>query len=814
MGKAISKSKERKYQEEEAKALGNGGKDEEEDKERTDSPENRPSGIPDAKEQPDKDDDKDATQRFRAAMAAGPKKGEENIGGDVLFENIRRMPRKKNGNDIMFIISCLKSHFVFYNHSDAELENIVAKMFFCEIDKNDYLFKQGDPAMCFFIIERGSLEVLVNQKPKRELKSGDGFGELALLYMAPRSASIRALEHCTMWGIDRNTYRKAVEEIITKEYEDNRKYMDIVKFFDSMTIEQKDTIAGVLITQRYSKGQYIVSEGDPGSSFYIIKDGVVSVMKGNNEVRKLYKGDSFGEQALYYNTVRQMSVKALDDVKVLALGRDTVTSVLGDQIHVITFKNIQKWALEKNALLSKLTKSQIEKVVENMKIINYKGGDVVFQRGSPCTKLVMIVEGTLKKSRIGTVVATKGLVYGEEYLIENARSNPKSLDDDIILENDGVVSEITFEAFHDLIGGKIEEVIKRNEEKYLNIVMLHRDKLQKLREEVLEVQLEDLIFCGKLRDGQFGPIYLAKLGELPETFVLKTIDKSTVSDLNVDKFFINSKKVQEGLFHPFIVNFYRTFRDNVNIYFLLEYIRGMELFDVIREMGLLNTYEAQFYVASMILVLEHLHTNMIIHRDIKPENIMVDQDGYVKLLDLGTAKLMKGKTGKAFTIIGTPHYMAPEILTGKGYSFSTDLWSLGICLYEFMCGLVPFGEESEDPYEIYEEIVKKDIKFPSYLKDRKARKLIDQLLNRNPEQRLGGSYAALKAHAWFDNFDWEKLSDRDLKAPFTPPKEKLMNEDTIFNHFQQRKPLIDEITKEYANDMQKESAEVMWDKEF
>ena len=78
----------------------------------------------------------------------------------------------------------------------------------------------------------------------------------------------------------------------------------------------------------------------------------------------------------------------------------------------------------------------------------------------------------------------------------------------------------------------------------------------------------------------------------------------------------------------------------------------------------------------------------------------------------------------------------------------------GICLYEFMCGMVPFGEEAEDPYEIYEEIIKKEMTYPNYLKDKKAKKLMDQLLNKVPEIRLGGSYATLKANAWFENFDW------------------------------------------------------------
>lgn len=99
----------------------------------------------------------------------------------------------------------------------------------------------------------------------------------------------------------------------------------------------------------------------------------------------------------------------------------------------------------------------------------------------------------------------------------------------------------------------------------------------------------------------------------------------------------------------------------------------------------------------MVLCMEYLHTNNIIYRDIKPENIMVDEKGYLRLIDMGTAKFLKGKGGRTYTIIGTPHYMAPEILTGKGYTFSVDLWSIGVCLYEFMCGGVPYAEDADDP---------------------------------------------------------------------------------------------------------------------
>lgn len=93
-----------------------------------------------------------------------------------------------------------------------------------------------------------------------------------------------------------------------------------------------------------------------------------------------------------------------------------------------------------------------------------------------------------------------------------------------------------------------------------------------------------------------------------------------------------------------------------------------------------------------------------------------------------------------------------------------------------MCGGVPYAEEAEDPYEIYEEIMRSEIRFPTFLKDRKAKRLMEQLLSKVPEIRLGGSYAALKAHPWFDSFDWDKLYNKELKPPYIPPKDRVIQE--------------------------------------
>jgi cGMP-dependent protein kinase len=133
-------------------------------------------------------------------------------------------------------------------------------------------------------------------------------------------------------------------------------------------------------------------------------------------------------------------------------------------------------------------------------------------------------------------------------------------------------------------------------------------------------------------------------------------------------------------------------------------------------------------------------------------------EGYLVLTDLVSAKVYKDRNlrNKTYTTIGTPHYMAPEIIMSKGYSFCSSLYSLGIVLFELMCGYVPFGDKKEDPLEIYEEILDSELNLPKSLKDPGARKLIEQLLNKfEPESRMGGpTIESLKNNAWFEHISW------------------------------------------------------------
>ena len=127
--------------------------------------------------------------------------------------------------------------------------------------------------------------------------------------------------------------------------------------------------------------------------------------------------------------------------------------------------------------------------------------------------------------------------------------------------------------------------------------------------------------------------------------------------------------------------------------------------DIFNELTLLQVFskkECQFNIASLVIVIEFLHSHNIIHRDIKPENIFIDEEGYVKVLDVGTCKQIQDRT---YTLAGTPAYTAPEIFLSTGYDYAVDYWSLGVCLFEFLCGYLPFGQGSNDPLSIFKDII-------------------------------------------------------------------------------------------------------------
>lgn len=150
-------------------------------------------------------------------------------------------------------------------------------------------------ASAFFIIHEGSVQVEIGGNPQKTLSRGNYFGELALLYASPRSASIKTLEPSRFWCITRSVFKKTMEEILQKNYGLAKAYINKLHLFGFLTESQKDSVAYSMLILKYSDSEIIFKENDDANSFFIITQGKVSIINKNKAPTTLNPGDSFGE---------------------------------------------------------------------------------------------------------------------------------------------------------------------------------------------------------------------------------------------------------------------------------------------------------------------------------------------------------------------------------------------------------------------------------------------------------------------------------------------------------------------------------------
>jgi serine/threonine protein kinase len=270
--------------------------------------------------------------------------------------------------------------------------------------------------------------------------------------------------------------------------------------------------------------------------------------------------------------------------------------------------------------------------------------------------------------------------------------------------------------------------------------------------------------------GTFGKVLLVRKISSDKLYAMKILKKDLVKIKNQVDHTKTERKILEQIDHPFIVSLYYAFQDQKKLYLVTEFMQGGELFYHLRKEGIFKESRAKFYLCEIVLALEHLHSNGCIYRDLKPENILIDIDGHIKLTDFGLSKIVLSKKDdeRAFTICGTPEYLAPEVIMDKGYDKTVDWWSLGALFYEMLTGFSPFKTSQRDKLDL--KIYTRPVTMHAFFSD-DVKSLISQLLKVNPKERLGhgpkGSQN-VKNHAYFKNVDWETVRSKKIAAPFIP----------------------------------------------
>jgi len=296
-----------------------------------------------------------------------------------------------------------------------------------------------------------------------------------------------------------------------------------------------------------------------------------------------------------------------------------------------------------------------------------------------------------------------------------------------------------------------------------------------------KINFDDFKILKLLGRGSFGKVVLAKKKSNQKLYAIKILNKSKVKLQNQVDHTKTERAILEKIDHTFIVKLKYAFQTNDKLFFVTNYLPGGELFYHLRKQRFLNEDQARFYVCEVILGIEFLHKNNCIYRDLKPENILLDKDGHIRLTDFGLSKITISKQddGMAFTICGTPEYLAPEILKGKGYNKSVDWWSLGALLYEMLVGFSPFYQKNKDrKFDI--RIYKQPIDYKSFI-SADAKSLISGLLRLDPKARLGsGKQDAdpIKEHPFFKGINWNDVENKKLKPPIVP---KISSDDDYSN---------------------------------
>lgn len=683
-----------------------------------------------------------------------------NLGVQKTIETLVEVPIFNALDDGLFSDTVLKFETTTYKPGEVIVEEDT-------VAKNFHVLMEGQvdlQAQWYGVLKEG-----VTERVSRSLSlPGQCFGDFEICFKQKHNQRyVAGPEGATMLSL-KLEYFENISKFLLLASDVNLRISVLytLPIFATLTEDQVKGVAESFDFETFSEGSTIIKKGEKGNKFYFLKSGKVSVLdeiKGQLKMVNQIRGHgSFGELALLSDDTRNAFVVAESDVEVYSLKREDFRKL----VNIAQDSNARERLLKVLTgieSLSKLAEKDISVLAEAMESKKITEGQKLITSGGINEKLYIVAKGELVLTKLRESENTRervrllpGNFFGDKALIKTEKCT------------------------YDVTAARLSEVFVLSRdmlEKACGSLegIMQKDKLRSEEDEMLQnMTTEDFEDKGIIGRGAFGLVKLVYDKTNKKYYALKSLIKNNIIEKQHQKHLAQEIKMLENLNHEMILMLKKKWQDQKYIYLLTDVCTGGDLYQEIKRTSGFEEEKCKFYVACLISIFSHLQNKKIVYRDLKPENLLLDDMGYLKLIDFGLAKQLK-ENERAKTICGTPEYVAPEILLNEGYGSAVDIWSIGILLYEMISTVTPFSAPTSK--NVLTNILQKKIQFTSKKFDgisEECIEFIEGCLKKEKTLRLGyKGVDELKGHRWFDNYTgstWNSIDRKVFKSPYIPSK--------------------------------------------
>ena len=691
-------------------------------------------------------------------------------------------------------VEVLKKILLFKYLENSKLVDLSKNMLLVEYKPNSIIINENEFCDKIYIIANGIVRKTRKFKKKDVLSNGSLFCHVNLFLNQPSpSYYTYSVDHnpLTVYELPFESIYHVLGNNGLKEIVYNV-FIQIIKTsnLSEIMITAQNELFEIFQVKYYEEGDIIFNKDCTKNKKYcIVVEGKLMNCKSKEILAET--GSIYGETIIDSNKDLTDEIISYNESLILEASWEEIIKVNEIKYNSSYKMDLMETVnqLKKVPIFLTLKETKYLEIAKNITKETFQDKNIIMKEGSIAEKFYIIKTGKVKMEQRGTLIRylESGGCFGE---IPN------------------ITGEIDLFTVTSI--GTTECYILTKEDFIFDFQISKEIKDMSLLNDI-NIELKDLFYVKTLGNGRFGKVHLVH--NMKHFYAIKSTSIQTIySNKHLAKYYLNEKNVMLKINYPFVIKLVKTLKNKENLFFLIEFVDGISLKSYLenkKKSELKNIKETTFYGGILLSIINYLHNKRILHRDIKPDNCMINKNGYLKIIDFGISKELKDKD-ITYTICGTPHYLAPEIIMGKGYSYSSDYWSVGITMFEMFYGYVPFGQGANDAMTIYFEILNKKLVLPYEPKFIDINHFFRIILNKNLMQRVC-NFKLLKSHAFFHQFDFDRLESFTMSPPFIPASFQKMN---ISNFTQKYNIPIEQYIQDNSSYRKNENNELAYDEKI